>query len=279
MKLAYSTLGAPGWSFEQAVEAVAAYGYEGIEIRLVDGELVEPDLSAEQRQRVERALRDAGVPAVALDTSLRAVGPGDSDAFVGDIASYVDIAAQWGAPMLRVFGGPLPDDEAGRREALDEGARRLERAATTGRGHGVRIAVETHDSLSSAKAVAELLGRVDDPWVGAVYDSHHPHRMGETPKEVLDLLGPRVMLVQVKDARRRAGDDGWDLVLLGQGEVPVRQLLELLPSYGYDGWISVEWEKKWHPEIPEPEEALPQHRKLLASWLGSLPEGENPTEA
>lgn len=267
MKLAYSTLAAPGWTFEQAVEAVSSYGYEGIEIRLLDGEVVPPDLSAQERQRVERVLQDADVPAVALDTSLRAVGTPDDDAFQREIEAYADMAAQWGAPTLRVFGGPLPEDPTERAKALDEGARRLERAARIGQDRGVRVAVETHDSLSSAKTLAELLGRVEDPWVGAVYDSHHPHRMGETPTEVFELLGPRVMLLQVKDARR-AGD-GWDLVLLGEGEVPVRELIELLPRYGYDDWISVEWEKKWHPEIPEPEEALPQHRKVLQSWLGS----------
>src|SRR5260370_33340003 len=32
-------------------------------------------------------------------------------------------------------------------------------------------------------------------------------------------------------------------------------------------WISVEWEKRWHPEIEEPEVALPQHLQLLTKWL------------
>ena len=46
------------------------------------------------------------------------------------------------------------------------------------------------------------------PWstvgrpVGAVWDSHHPHRMGETPAEVYANIGPRILLAQVKDARR-----------------------------------------------------------------------------
>jgi hypothetical protein len=35
----------------------------------------------------------------------------------------------------------------------------------------------------------------------------------------------------------------------------------------FPGWISVEWEKRWHPEIEAPEVALPQHLRLLESWL------------
>jgi sugar phosphate isomerase/epimerase len=116
--------------------------------------------------------------------------------------------------------------------------------------------------------VAELLATVDSPWVGAVWDSHHPHRMGESPAQVYQALGGRILLAQVKDARRDAARaDGWQLTLLGEGEVPVRDMLGLLTAGGYRGWISVEWEKRWHPEIEEPEVALPQHLKLLSSWL------------
>src|SRR5205085_2226853 len=61
--------------------------------------------------------------------------------------------------------------------------------------------------------------------------------------------------------------DGWQLVLLGEGEVPVRDMLGLLSAGGYQGWVSVEWEKRWHPEIAEPEVALPQHLAVLGTWM------------
>jgi fatty-acyl-CoA synthase len=92
--------------------------------------------------------------------------------------------------------------------------------------------------------------------------------MGETPAEVYANLGSRILLAQVKDARRTA-DGEWQLVLLGAGEVPVAEMLRLLQAAGYPHWISVEWEKRWHPEIEEPEVALPQHLDLLTRWLGS----------
>jgi len=81
-------------------------------------------------------------------------------------------------------------------------------------------------------------------------------------------LGPRLKLAQVKDARRLDGE-AWRLVPLGEGEVPVREMLGLLTAGGYPHWISVEWEKRWHPEIPAPEVALPQHLDLLTRWLES----------
>lgn len=34
--------------------------------------------------------------------------------------------------------------------------------------------------------------------------------------------------------------------------------------------LAVEWEKKWHPEIAEPEVALPQHAEVLREYLASV---------
>ena len=61
--------------------------------------------------------------------------------------------------------------------------------------------------------------------------------------------------------------DGWQLVLLGEGEVPVREMLATLMGHAYLGSVSVEWEKRWHPEIEAAELALPQHLSLLRTWL------------
>jgi len=88
---------------------------------------------------------------------------------------------------------------------------------------------------------------------------------GELTAQVYANLGRRILLTQIKDARR-GPDDDWRLVLLGEGEVPVRQMLALLAAGGYPHWISVEWEKRWHPGIEGPEIALPQHLPVLATW-------------
>jgi sugar phosphate isomerase/epimerase len=135
----------------------------------------------------------------------------------------------------------------------------------------VGIGVETHDSFSASAVVAELLALVDSAAVGAVWDSHHPHRVGERAVDVWANLGRRILLAQVKDARPDPmREDGWQLVLLGEGEVPVRDMLDLLSDGGYRGWVSVEWEKRWHPEIAEPEVALPQHLAVLGSWIREM---------
>jgi len=147
----------------------------------------------------------------------------------------------------------------------------LASAVSLGRRWGYAgVGIETHDDFSASSVVAELLAMTDPECVGAVWDSHHPYRMGESPADVYANLGRRILLAQVKDARR-ADEGDWQLVLLGEGEVPVREMLGLLAAGGYPNWISVEWEKRWHPEIEAPEIALPQYRKVLAQWMEISP--------
>jgi len=58
-------------------------------------------------------------------------------------------------------------------------------------------------------------------------------------------------------------------VLLGTGEVPVKEQVRVLAGAGYKGYYCFEWEKKWHPEIEEPEVAFPQYAKTMAEYLSA----------
>jgi sugar phosphate isomerase/epimerase len=46
-------------------------------------------------------------------------------------------------------------------------------------------------------------------------------------------------------------------VLAGTGEVSFAETLASIEELNYEGYVSFEWEKYWHPEIEEPEVALP----------------------
>ena len=265
--VAFSTLAFPDASLALAASLGRSWGYSGIELRLIDGELIDPSMPAADRTQVKRTVTAAGLPVVAVDSSIRLTDddPGP------ELTRFLELASDWEAPLVRVFGGALAAAPTERQKQLRAAARVLESSVPLAGRLGVAIGVETHDAFSASSVVAELLtlvdpAAIDSRAVGAVWDSHHPHRMGETPAEVYANLGSRILLAQVKDARRKADGD-WQLVLLGEGEVPVRDMLGRLAAGGYPHWISVEWEKRWHPEIEEPEVALPQHLDLLAKWL------------
>ncbi len=169
--------------------------------------------------------------------------------------------------MVRTFGGAtaegVPLDQAVAWVAEGIGA-----VLPDAERYGVTVMLETHDAFCRGAEVARVLAQVDHPRCQAIWDVHHPYRMGESIEETWRQIGARVGHVHLKDARRRA-DGSWELVLMGEGEVPNRAIIQLLHTQGYPGDLSIEWEKKWHPEIEEPEIALPQHAQVVRAWMAA----------
>jgi sugar phosphate isomerase/epimerase len=261
MKLAFSTLACPRWSIERAADVARSLGYDALELRLLDGEVIDPRRDREKVHRATLACRARGLEVCAFDSSclFNLAEEAERERNVEDLVAWVRLGGELGVPIVRVFGGA---GEGGEDPSIGIArvAEALRMAAPEAEGAGVTVVLETHDAFASARRVAEVLQRVSSPSVGALWDSHHPYRMGESADEVAEILGDTVAHVHVKDARRIDPDGtSWQLVLLGEGEVPVADQLRVLRNRGYQGYISVEWEKKWHPEIPEPEVALPQH--------------------
>ncbi|MBE3560294.1 MAG: sugar phosphate isomerase/epimerase [Ktedonobacteraceae bacterium] len=264
MKFAFSTLACPQWSLEQIVEHARQYGYNGIELRLLDGEVLDPVKDAGKIRHAVTYCREHGLEVCALDTSCRfnISNVQERTRQIEDARRWIELAQEVQVSVLRTFGGYSPADEPQPTEQEEDERiiEALRQLAPLAEQASVRIAQETHDAFSSARRVASILQAVNSEAVTALWDSHHTYRVGESVEDVLTALDRRISHVHVKDARRLAGEQGdqWRLVLLGAGEVPVREMLSALKRYGYDGYISIEWEKKWHPQIEEPEVALPQ---------------------
>ena len=49
--------------------------------------------------------------------------------------------------------------------------------------------------------------------------------------------------------------------------MPVQRQIVALASTGYRGYYSFEWEKRWHPEIEEPEVAIAQYSRVVGGYL------------
>jgi sugar phosphate isomerase/epimerase len=275
VKFTLNTLGAPNWTLEETARNARAYGYVGVDLRLIDGEVISLDSVRANRERIHTLFQNAELPVPVLATSVRLASPDQQQRreTADEIAEWIDLAAELGVPVIRVFGGMRPegfDVES----AIQVVAETLARIAPRAESAGVAVGIETHDDFSSAAAVRRVLEPLESRAVGAVWDMLHTARMGETPAQALELIGDRLLNVHLKDARRNG--DVWELLPLGQGEIPVRDGLRLLKQRGYDDFISVEWEKKWHPELAEPEVAYPQHLELLQTYLREL---ESPSRA
>lgn len=252
MKLAVSTLGLPGEGLDRAIEVATEYGCHGLELRLHPDTGVHAGLSATERAEARAKVEGAGLEIAALAGYVRVCEPGDDAPVVEALLADLELAADLGAEGVRVF--PRGDDPA-------VGARRLKAVSGTARDLGVRVLVETHDLMATGAALARLLEETGEPdTTGALWDLLHPWRHGESPADTLAALGPYLAYVQVKDA---VSANDTTPVKMWSGSVPLDEEGELLRAAGYDGWVSLEWERTWYPHVPPVEEILPG----AAEWV------------
>lgn len=268
LKLAYSSLACPSWTIEEAVTAAVRYGYDAIEWRLANGETIEPE-TAPEVWRLLRAVPAAhGIEISCLDTSCR-VTQGSPEARAEVIEAgrrMTDRAAELGASFVRVFGGALPANTT-RAEMLAPTAEVLHALGTYSAPLGVTVLLETHDSWTNSEDVLALIQATALPSVKVLWDAHHTYRAGEPPAQTMAVLAEHVAYVHLKDSQpASATPGGWHYCLLNEGTVPLREICSVLKGSGYTGYLALEWEKKWHPEIAEPEIALPQ----AVPWLRRL---------
>ena len=272
MKIGVTTLGCPTWTLQEILTRLPGYGYEGVELRGLglDLDLLQSSHFATPAaaDRTRQAFADAGLTICGLDTSCSFSDPDPAVRAqnVDQGRAAIDLARTLQAPFIRVFGGGLAEGVV-RSAAVGYLAECLSALGDHAAQDGgvVQVLLETHDAFSTGAQAAEALRQAAHPQVGALWDLHHPFRQGEAPAETFAALRPYVKGTHVKDSR-----PGGTYCLLGEGDVPISEMLRLLKGGGYEGWINLEWEKRWIPELADPEIAFPQYAAKLREYLAEL---------
>ncbi len=73
--LAFSTLGCPAWTFEHAANQAAKYGYQALEVRLYNADIIPADLSQTERSSIRHSLSQNQIGIVGLGASTRFAFP------------------------------------------------------------------------------------------------------------------------------------------------------------------------------------------------------------
>lgn len=265
-RLAFSTLACPHWSLQEVIANAQAMGYDGIEWRGGTEGHLQPALPRAERAALQRRMQEAGLVSLAVTsyTSFVFDDPHMREANVEQLKHHLDLASDIRANYVRAFlneATPVSRIESAYPRIVDCLALVLPHA----RDVGVGIALEHHDDFIRTAALVPILDQLDDPLLGAVWDIGNAWSAGESPEEGIRNLGERIFYVQVKDGIGQRPH--WHLTEVGQGEVPLSAALQLLDARNYGGWLSVEWEYAWHPELTPPESALPRALDWIREWM------------
>ena len=266
MKMSFSTLACPDWTMPQIIKIAVDAGYDGIELRFVEGENSLWTLAAfsgAQMAATKSALSDNGLSISCVDTSCRFHSPDvkDRDGWIEEGQRMSDMAAELGAPAIRVFGDRI---QPGAGQASTRGwiAESIYRLAETTSQKNIEVWLETHGDFCAAGQTAAILSESGSQHVGVVWDPVNSFiSTDEKPTEGAQQLGTAIRHVHVKDLQRTG--DGFRYVPSGDGDFPLEDMRNALRKLHYDRFVSFEWEKKWHPELADAAVALPH----FANWF------------
>jgi sugar phosphate isomerase/epimerase len=269
MRFAFSTVGCPKWDFDMIVARAKEYGYEGVEVR---GFLNEAILTASNAFLTDpRKLRDLfddnDLDICCLASSIAFSQDKRRDAQAAtDLRQFIDTAAALHCPLVKVFDTQVRpgQDRPSAGVALGNWILPLADYAAE---REVVIVIENALSFRAAKEMWTILDRLQHPSVACCWDVFNAAMVGESPYTSVPTLNSKIAYTQVKDAK--LGQLGATYTKLGEGDVRIEHFMTRLRGIGYKGWVTVEWEKAWLPNIAEPEEILPDAIKKLREWTKS----------
>ena len=184
LPIAFTTLAFPDATLAEATSLGRSWGYAGVELRLIDGQLFDSSMSAAERARVKQTVADSGLPIVIVDSlilvTVEAVGP--------ELHRFLELANDWESPLIRIYGGPLSEEPSARRTQMEAATRVLQEAVPLAERLGVAMAIETHDSFSASSVVAELLATVDSKCGRRFVGHPTPSSNGRKPSRGLPKL-------------------------------------------------------------------------------------------
>jgi sugar phosphate isomerase/epimerase len=270
--IAFSTLGCPDWNWKNILERADKLGYAGIELRGIAGEMDLPKVPEFQAARLATTRKDLdalGIKVIGLGASaaMHEKEPAARDKHFDEGRRFIDLAKALGVPYVRMFGDRIPPDEP-KEEVMKRVVDGFQRMTAHARAANVTVLIESHGDFTRSDDLVAILTRVNSPQFALLWDAHHTFAAGkEQPADTYARLGKWVRHTHLKDSKPDGAERKY--VLVGSGDVPVKDQVKVLVGGGYKGFYCLEWEKKWHPEIEDPEVAFPHYAKVMAEYLAA----------
>lgn len=276
MKIAGHTMGTPEYTLDDAIRLFKGIGLDGVEIIVQNGYRcgIDEDTSEERLMEIKKLVEELGMEVSCLTpyfSFFNSLDENKRGKEIDGIKKVINYASFLGAKFIRIYGGNFSGNETDttgeKRARLVESMRILGKIAEA---NGVKLVIENHFNTMTVSAAdsISISKEINCSSVGILYDQANlTFTNNEDYKEALDLQMSKVYYIHVKDLLFKGEDHSFksDEVshpkesdrnvvtrIVGEGCLPWQEILKRLKDEGYDGWLSLEYERRWHPDdIPD----------------------------
>lgn len=267
MKISFSTLACPDFSWTDIYSMAKDFGFNGIEIRGLGNEIfsvkAQPFTDAQLPKTIEK-LNSLGIEIPCLASGACLKYKDKFEEAKDEITAYAQLAQKLNASYIRILADlePNPVDEVDDEYIIET----LKKLVPVAEEYNVTLLVETNGVYSDTARLANVLEAVGSRKVAALWDMHHPYRfMGESPKETIANLGEHIKYTHIKDSI--INDKGnVEYKIMGTGDMPIKEMFDALASINYHGYVSLEWVKRWSSGLCDAGIVIPQYAEFMTPY-------------
>lgn len=244
-----------------SIRLAGEMGFDGIQIYATTGEFSPAVLTSARKAEIRALLQENRLTISALCGDMGGYGfqiAGDNPERIEKTERIIDLAAEFGVPVVTTHIGVIPADKAHPRYAVMLDAMR--RCGAYAAARGVTLAIETGPEKAS---VLRAFIEDTDGGVGVNLDpANFVMVTGQDPVEAVELLGGYIVHTHAKDGVMlrqtdpqiiydcfaRGGIEALNVAdyfletPLGEGHVDFPRYIEALRRVGYDGYLTIERE-------------------------------------
>jgi len=249
MKLSFSTKGWHNNSFLEFCDIAKDLKFEGIELHNIHNRLFTDKDGAFHDYAAAATLRKLYEMKLSIPCIDSICDCGDSDTFeetLTEIRECMKIAKNLKIPAVRVRAIGKGDETA----AFNNAQKVIETVLDEAENTGITLLVETSGIFCNTAKLLELLNFFACDNLAALWDMYSTFFKGmEDAETTIKNLGAYVRHVHIKDAAKTGEDI--EFCLMGEGEMPVEEMMLALRSVNYDGFVSLEWHPEWCEELDD----------------------------
>ena len=269
MKLSFSTLACPEYSWAEIYSLAKDFGFQGIEVRGLGDNIFSPrsPFLPKNIAETKATLKRLKLEICCLSSGCALKYADRHQESIEELKKYIALAKELEVPYVRVLGDlkGQPEEDFPDEYVIEP----MKVLAPIAEEAGVTLLIETNGVYGDTARLADVLAQIGSDSVAALWDWNHPYRFfGESPETTIKNLGAFIKHTHIKDSVMKDGKVEYRLV--GEGDLPpMEEYMKALRSLNYEGYISLEWLRQYSPELSEAGIVLPHYMHFMSQFLGS----------
>jgi sugar phosphate isomerase/epimerase len=294
MKIAGHTMGTPEYSLLDAARLFSDIGLDAIEIIFQEEYkcALHWNTTNEELQHLKKELEELHLEVSCIVSYASDYNQEDKErrnAALRECRHCIELAHTLGARYIRIYGGTFLEGDADfdtKKELLVASMRTL---ADEAADYGINLVMENHfNTMTTGPQITyDIVSEIGRENVGILYDQANIGFLsGEDYRKCIEIQKDKIYYVHVKDylfkdkgkkftagsvSHVKEEDRAVVTKIVGEGEVPWEKILPELKRAGYDGYLSLEYERRWHPmDIPRADTGMARSAQHIRSILARM---------